>query len=108
MYTDIYTASLPPELLAMAETPVMQRLLRVGMHCGCEYTAYPIYRDAVAPYSRYTHSLGTAAIVWHFTHDLKQSVAGLLHDIATPAFAHVVDFLNGCLLYTSPSPRDRG
>ncbi len=52
MYTDIYTASLPPELLAMAETPVMQRLLRVGMHCGCEYTAYPIYRDAVAPYSR--------------------------------------------------------
>ena len=42
MYTDIYTASLPPELLAMAETPVMQRLLRVGMHCGCEYTAYPI------------------------------------------------------------------
>ena len=43
MYTDIYTASLPPELLAMAETPVMQRLLRVGMHCGCEYTAYPIY-----------------------------------------------------------------
>ena len=95
MYTDIYTASLPPELLAMAETPVMQRLLRVGMHCGCEYTAYPIYRDAVPPYSRYTHSLGTAAIVWHFTHGLKQSVAGLLHDIATPAFAHVVDFLNG-------------
>ena len=95
MYTDIYTASLPPELLAMAETPVMQRLLRVGMHCGCEYTVYPIYRDAVAPYSRYTHSLGTAAIVWHFTHDLKQSIAGLLHDIATPAFAHVVDFLNG-------------
>lgn len=95
MYTDIYTVSLPPELLAMAETPVMQRLLRVGMHCGCEYTAYPIYRDAVAPYSRYTHSLGTASIVWHFTHDLKQSVAGLLHDIATPAFAHVVDFLNG-------------
>ena len=32
MYTDIYTAFLPPELLAMAETPVMQRLLRVGMH----------------------------------------------------------------------------
>ena len=51
MYTDIYTASLPPELLAMAETPVMQRLLRVGMHCGCEYTAYPIYRDAFARHS---------------------------------------------------------
>ena len=95
MYTGIYVSSLPPVILAMADTPAMQRLSRVGMHCGCEYTAYPIYRDALAPYSRYTHSLGTAAIVWHFTHDLKQSVAGLLHDIATPAFAHTVDFLNG-------------
>ena len=57
MYTDIYTASLPPELLAMAETPVMQRLLRVGMHCGCEYTAYPIYRCAVfALYAFARHS----------------------------------------------------
>ena len=95
MYTGIYVSSLPPVILAMADTPAMQRLSRVGMHCGCEYTAYPIYRDALAPYSRYTHSLGTAAIVWHFTHDLKQSVAGLLHDIATPTFAHTVDFLNG-------------
>ena len=94
MYLEIYS-ELPQQLLTMAETPAMQRLKHVGMHCGCEYTAYPIYRDALAPYSRYTHSLGTAAIVWHFTHDLKQAVAGLLHDIATPAFAHVVDFLNG-------------
>lgn len=94
MYLEIYS-ELPQQLLTMAETPVMQRLKHVGMHCGCEYTAYPIYRKATAPYSRYTHSLGTAAIVWHFTHDLKQAVAAMLHDIATPAFAHVVDFLNG-------------
>ena len=94
MYLEIYS-ELPQQLLPMAEAPAMQRLKHVGMHCGCEYTAYPIYRDAVAPYSRYTHSLGTAAIVWHFTRDLKQAVAAMLHDIATPAFAHVVDFLNG-------------
>ena len=94
MYLEIYS-ELPQQLLTMAETPAMQRLKHVGMHCGCEYTAYPIYRDATAPYSRYTHSLGTAAIVWHFTRDLKQAVAAMLHDIATPAFAHVVDFLNG-------------
>ena len=62
MYTDIYTAFLPPELLAMAETPVMQRLLRVGMHCGCEYTACPIY-EGKAPYTRYLHSLGAFAEV---------------------------------------------
>ena len=62
MYLEIYS-ELPQQLLTMAETPAMQRLKHVGMHCGCEYTAHPIYRDAVAPYSRYTHSLGTAAIV---------------------------------------------
>ena len=36
-----------------------------------------------------------ALIVWHFTHDKKQTLAGLFHDIATPTFKHCVDFLNG-------------
>ena len=85
---------LPEELLAFAETAPMQRLLDVGMHCGCEYTACPLYVEKPA-YSRYLHSLGAAAIVWHFTKDEAQSLSALFHDIATPVFAHVVDFLNG-------------
>ncbi len=36
-----------------------------------------------------------ALIIWHFTHDKKQTLSGLFHDIATPAFKHCVDFLNG-------------
>ena len=39
--------------------------------------------------------MGVALITWHFTQSPRQTVAGLLHDIATPVFAHVVDFLNG-------------
>ena len=35
MYLEIYS-ELPQQLLTMAETPVMQRLLRVGMHCPKE------------------------------------------------------------------------
>lgn len=31
----------------------------------------------------------------HFTHDKKQTLAGLFHDIATPVFKHCIDFLNG-------------
>lgn len=95
MYPDLYTDTLPEALRRMAAAPAMQRLARVGMHCGCEYAAFPIYRNAKAPYSRLTHSVGTAAIVWHFTGELRQAAAALLHDIATPSFAHVVDFLNG-------------
>ena len=85
---------LPETLSVFAETAPMQRLLDVGMHCGCEYTACPLYTGK-QPYSRYLHSLGAAAIVWHFTKDEAQSLSALFHDIATPVFAHVVDFLNG-------------
>ncbi len=41
------------------------------------------------------HSVGVAKIVWNFSRDTKQTIAGLLHDIATPVFAHTIDFLNG-------------
>ena len=43
--------------------------------------------------SRYNHSIGVALIVYHFTHDKHQTIAALLHDIATPVFAHVIDFM---------------
>ena len=58
MYTDLYASDLPRALRAMAESKAMQRLALVGMHCGCEYTAYPVYARAAAPYSRLTHSRG--------------------------------------------------
>ena len=64
------------------------------MHCGCEYTSFPMF-VGLDNYSRYKHSVGCALIVWHFTQDRRQTIAALLHDIATPTFAHVVDFLNG-------------
>lgn len=72
----------------------MKRLKDIGMNCGLEYTRYPIYRHLTKPYFRYEHSVGTALIVWHFTQDRAQTIAALLHDISTPVFAHVIDFLN--------------
>lgn len=85
---------MPSFLLEAASSPSMLRLQDVGMHCGLEYTSYP-YFSKVEPYSRYAHSLGVAMIVFHFTGDPKQAFAGLYHDIATPCFSHVVDFLKG-------------
>ena len=90
----LYHPEIPAFLRRLADTPPMRRLRQVGMNCGCEYTAFPRFAGW-APYSRFDHSLGVALIVWHFTGDLRQSAAGLLHDVATPAFAHVVDFLHG-------------
>ena len=90
----MYREPVPDVIKACADAPCMQRLKTVGMNCGCEYTSFPRFAG-LSPYSRFDHSLGVALIVWHFTHEEKQAVAGLLHDVASPVFAHVVDFLRG-------------
>ena len=89
-----YNPSIPDFICQLAETPAMQRLKDVGMHCGCEYTSFPMF-TGLDSYSRHKHSVGCALIVWRFTQDQRQTIAALLHDIATPTFAHVIDFLNG-------------
>ena len=90
----IYHENIPDFLREFAATPPMERIRSVGMNCGCEYTNFPRFRELL-PYSRYDHSLGAALIVWHFTHNREQALAALFHDVTTPVFAHVVDFLNG-------------
>lgn len=91
---DIYHPEIPAFLQEAAQTPAMQRLQDVGMNCGCEYTSFPLFAG-IGPYSRFDHSMGVGLIVWHFTKSKEQAMAGLLHDIATPVFAHVIDFLHG-------------
>ena len=90
----VYHEDIPQFLQEFAATPPMQRLQNVGMNCGCEYTAFPLFKN-LEYYSRFDHSLGAALIVWHFTADEKQTLAALFHDVTTPVFSHVVDFLNG-------------
>ena len=90
----IYHDEIPDFLRECMDTPIVQRIKSIGMNCGCEYTAFPRFAG-IDPYSRYDHSVGVALIIWHFTHDRKQVIAGLLHDVATPVFAHVVDFMHG-------------
>lgn len=90
----VYHRDIPPFLSQLAAAAPMQRLRQVGMNCGCEYTSFPRFRR-LPSYSRYDHSLGVGLIVWHFTGDAAQAAAGLLHDVATPVFAHTVDFLHG-------------
>lgn len=90
----LYHDTIPPFMAELIATAPMQRLDRVGMNCGVEYTQSPIARH-LHPYSRLDHSIGTALIVWRFTHSAQQTCAALFHDISTLCFAHTIDFMLG-------------
>ncbi|MCL2124511.1 MAG: hypothetical protein FWH33_00795 [Oscillospiraceae bacterium] len=94
MHISIYADEEQKIINELINTPEMQRLGDVGMHCGCEYTSLPAYRHERYRYSRLIHSIGVSRIVFSFTNSIIQAVAGLLHDIATPVFAHAIDFMN--------------
>ena len=90
----IYHNEIPAFMKPYLESDAMQRLKHIDMNCGMNYTSFPLFENIEA-YSRFHHSLGCALIVWHFTHDKAQTLAALFHDIATPVFSHVVDFVYG-------------
>lgn len=73
-------------------TPEMQRISKSSISCGCNYTNLFNLKFLC---SNLDHSIGVALIIWNFTKDPKQTLAGLFHDIATPVFKHCIDFMNG-------------
>ena len=69
------------------------RLKNIGYFCGMDYASKNVY-DFSEKVSRYDHSLTVALITWKFTKDIKATLAGLFHDISTPCFSHVIDYMN--------------
>lgn len=91
-YYSILSKDTPDFLVEYANVKEMKRLKGISMISACEHTKLIPYKFF---HTRYEHSLGVALIVWNFTRNKKQTIAGLYHDIATPSFSHVVDFLHG-------------
>lgn len=82
----------PAWLLKYIAAPEIQRLSGVTPYCGIDQSG--IYNFANS-HTIFDHSIGVALITWRFTHDKRQTLAALFHDIASPAFKHCIDFLNG-------------
>lgn len=91
-YFSILSPEFPEWLLEYINTPEMERISKISMSCGTDYSKCFNIRYW---YSNLDHSVGVALVIWHFTHDKKQTLAGLFHDIATPVFKHCIDFMNG-------------
>ncbi len=91
-YHKILSPDYPDFLDRYISLPILKRLSGVGLLCGTDWTH--LYKNRFY-YSRLDHSVGVALIIWHFTHDKKQTLAGLFHDASTPVFSHVSDFRKG-------------
>lgn len=72
---------------------ILTRLKKIGYFCGMDYATPHVYMFDYK-ISRYEHSLTTALITWRFTKNKKQTLAALFHDVSTPCFSHVIDYMN--------------
>ena len=72
---------------------ILTRLKKVGYFCGMDYASPHVYLFDYK-ISRYEHSLTTALITWKFTKSKKETLAALFHDVSTPCFSHVIDYMN--------------
>lgn len=85
--------NIPEFLNKYLQSSSIKRLQKVGYFCGMDYASKHIY-DFSEYITRYDHSLSVALLTYKFTKDKKATIAGLIHDIATPCFSHVIDYMN--------------
>ena len=91
-YFNVLEPNFPEWLNDYIETKELLKQKYISVTCG---KIYSNLFEIDFFFSSLDHSVAVALIVWHFTHDKKQTLSGLFHDIATPVFKHCVDFLNG-------------
>ncbi len=98
MYLQFYLEKLsypylPEFLIKYLNTPSLKRLKHIGYFCGMDYASKDIY-DFQEYITRYDHSLTVALLTYKLTKNKLATLAALFHDIATPCFSHVIDYMN--------------
>lgn len=85
--------NLPDFFKKYLNCPSLKRLKNIGYFCGMDYASNDIY-DFKEYISRYDHSFTVALLTYKLTKDNKKTLAALFHDIGTPCFSHVIDYMN--------------
>lgn len=98
MYIKYYLKKLsemefPQFILKYLSCPSLLRLDNIGYFCGMDYASKDIY-NFKEDITRFDHSLTTALLTHKLTKDKTMTIAALFHDIATPCFSHVIDYMN--------------
>ena len=90
-YFKLLSPEIPNWLNDYINTKELLNQQYISVTCG---TIYSDLFESKFFYSSLDHAIAVALIVWNFTKDKKQTLSGLFHDIATPAFKHCIDFFN--------------
>lgn len=85
--------TMPVFLKKYLDTKCIRRLKYITYLCGMDYASKDIYNFS-EPITRFDHSLTTSLLVWKYTHNKEMTIAALFHDVATPCFSHVIDYMN--------------
>ncbi|MBR1385288.1 MAG: HD domain-containing protein [Bacilli bacterium] len=95
MYLEYYKNmyEVPYFLKKYLKCPSLLRLKDIGYFCGMDYASKNIYsfREKI---TRLDHSLTVALLTYKLTKNKKATLAGLFHDVSTPCFSHVIDYMN--------------
>ena len=75
------------------KVPSLCRLKQISYFCYVDYGSKEVF-DFKEPITRFDHSVTTALLTQKFASSKVEVLAALFHDIATPCFSHVIDFLN--------------
>lgn len=92
-YKKLLKENYPAFIDRYLKVPCLTRLKHICYFCGMDYASKDIY-NFKEHITRYDHSLTVALLTWNYTHDKLATLAGLFHDVATPCFAHVIDYMN--------------
>ena len=84
---------MPAFLIKYLNCPSIKRLKKISYFCGMDHASKDVY-DFRESISRYDHSLTCALLTYKLTKNKKYTIAALFHDVSTPCFSHVIDYMN--------------
>lgn len=89
-----YLGKLPDDLNKYVDLSFMLRLKGITLLCGMINASKHMYKFNLPNITRFDHSLNDAKITWKLTQSREKTLASLFHDVASPTWCHVVDYLN--------------
>ena len=85
--------NIPEFLKEYLNVPSLNRIKKIGYFCGMDYASKDIY-DFGEYITRFDHSLTVALLTYKLTKNEKATLAALFHDVSSPCFSHVIDYMN--------------